>query len=130
MRIQVAGSVSKWTGRTAHARSSSSMDCPRRRRRSCGTPLRSTRALELPCGSVPKLLLLTWKPEQTSWVRGAMSTWRPGEISLHTAHGDNDTMIPTVNSYILAEHIPNARVRIFRDAGHGFLFQFPTEFAG
>ncbi len=39
-------------------------------------------------------------------------------------------MIPTVNSYILAEHIPNARVRIFQDAGHGFLFQFPTEFAG
>jgi len=45
------------------------------------------------------------------------------------ANGDNDTMIPTVNSYILAEHIPNARVRIFQDAGHRFLFQFPTEFA-
>jgi len=25
--------------------------------------------------------------------------------------------------------VPNARVRIFPDAGHGFLFQWPTEFA-
>jgi len=42
------------------------------------------------------------------------------------ANGDNDTMIPAVNSYILA---PNARVRIYADAGHGFLYQFPAEFA-
>jgi pimeloyl-ACP methyl ester carboxylesterase len=45
------------------------------------------------------------------------------------ANGDNDTMIPTINTYILAEHLPNARVRIFPDAGHGFLFQWPVEFA-
>jgi pimeloyl-ACP methyl ester carboxylesterase len=45
------------------------------------------------------------------------------------ASGDNDAMIPTVNSNVLAQHLPNARVRIYTDAGHGFLFQFPTEFA-
>jgi pimeloyl-ACP methyl ester carboxylesterase len=45
------------------------------------------------------------------------------------ANGDNDTMIPTINSHILGEHLPNARVRIFPDAGHGFLFQWPVEFA-
>jgi pimeloyl-ACP methyl ester carboxylesterase len=39
------------------------------------------------------------------------------------------TLIPTENSYILARHLPNARVRIYADAGHGFLYQFPTEFA-
>jgi hypothetical protein len=27
------------------------------------------------------------------------------------------------------DHIPNARLRIFPDAAHGFLFQYPTEFA-
>jgi pimeloyl-ACP methyl ester carboxylesterase len=43
--------------------------------------------------------------------------------------GDNDTMIPPINTHILAQHIPNARVRIFPDAGHGFLFQWPIEFA-
>jgi pimeloyl-ACP methyl ester carboxylesterase len=45
------------------------------------------------------------------------------------ANGDNDTMIPTINSHLLGEHLPNARVRIFPDAGHGFLFQWPVEFA-
>jgi pimeloyl-ACP methyl ester carboxylesterase len=44
-------------------------------------------------------------------------------------NGDNDTMIPPVNTHILAEHLPNARVRFFPDAGHGFLFQWPVEFA-
>jgi pimeloyl-ACP methyl ester carboxylesterase len=45
------------------------------------------------------------------------------------ANGDNDMMIPTINSQILADHIPNARLRIYPDAAHGFLFQYPTEFA-
>jgi pimeloyl-ACP methyl ester carboxylesterase len=45
------------------------------------------------------------------------------------ANGDNDTMIPTVNTHILARHPPNARVRIYAGAGHGFRFQLPTEFA-
>jgi pimeloyl-ACP methyl ester carboxylesterase len=45
------------------------------------------------------------------------------------ANGDNDRMIPSVNSQILADHLPNARLRIFPDAAHGFLFQYPTEFA-
>ncbi len=45
------------------------------------------------------------------------------------ANGDNETMIPTVNSHILARHLPNARVRIYPDAGHGFLYQYPAEFA-
>lgn len=38
-------------------------------------------------------------------------------------------MIPTANTHILAPHLPNARVRIYADAGHGFRFQYPTEFA-
>jgi pimeloyl-ACP methyl ester carboxylesterase len=45
------------------------------------------------------------------------------------ANGDNDIMIPTVNTHILGQHLPNARVRIYTDAGHGFLFHFPAEFA-
>ena len=45
------------------------------------------------------------------------------------ANGDNDVMVPTVNSYLLAGHIPNAKLIIYPDANHGFLFQFPHEFA-
>jgi len=45
------------------------------------------------------------------------------------ANGDNDIMVPTVNSYLLAGHLPNARLSISPDANHGFLFQYPHEFA-
>jgi pimeloyl-ACP methyl ester carboxylesterase len=46
------------------------------------------------------------------------------------ANGDNDRMVGTKNSYLLAERLPNARLKIYPDAGHGFLFQYPAEFAG
>ncbi|MGW2464034.1 alpha/beta fold hydrolase [Streptomyces sp. NPDC004457] len=45
------------------------------------------------------------------------------------ANGDNDEMVPTRNTYLLAEHLPNAKLSIYPDAGHGFLFQYPAEFA-
>jgi pimeloyl-ACP methyl ester carboxylesterase len=45
------------------------------------------------------------------------------------ANGDNDRMVPTRNSHRLAERLPDARLRIYPDAGHGFLFQYPCEFA-
>ncbi|MEU5312256.1 alpha/beta hydrolase [Streptomyces sp. NPDC021562] len=45
------------------------------------------------------------------------------------ANGDNDEMVPTKNTYLLAEHLPNAKLSIYPDAGHGFLFQYPAEFA-
>jgi pimeloyl-ACP methyl ester carboxylesterase len=46
------------------------------------------------------------------------------------ANGDNDRMVPTRNSYLLADRLSQARLRIYPDAGHGFLFQYPHEFAG
>jgi pimeloyl-ACP methyl ester carboxylesterase len=45
------------------------------------------------------------------------------------ANGDHDRIFPTPNSYLLAGHIPNARLAIYPDAGHGFLFQYAHEFA-
>jgi pimeloyl-ACP methyl ester carboxylesterase len=38
-------------------------------------------------------------------------------------------MVPTRNSHLLVERLPDARLRIYPDAGHGFLFQYPCEFA-
>jgi pimeloyl-ACP methyl ester carboxylesterase len=46
------------------------------------------------------------------------------------ANGDNDRMVGTKNSYLLAERLPNARLKIYPDAAHAFLFQYPVEFAG
>jgi pimeloyl-ACP methyl ester carboxylesterase len=45
------------------------------------------------------------------------------------ANGSNDIMVPTVNSYLLAGHIPQAELIVYPDASHGFLFQYPHEFA-
>jgi pimeloyl-ACP methyl ester carboxylesterase len=45
------------------------------------------------------------------------------------ANGDNDTMMHTQNSHLLAEHLPHAHLRIYPDANHGFLDQYPELFA-
>jgi pimeloyl-ACP methyl ester carboxylesterase len=44
------------------------------------------------------------------------------------ASGDNDTMIHTKNSVLLAERLPHAQLRIYSDANHAFLFQYPELF--
>jgi pimeloyl-ACP methyl ester carboxylesterase len=45
------------------------------------------------------------------------------------ANGDADPFMITENSRLLAEHLPNAQLRIYPDAGHGFLDQYPEQFA-
>jgi len=45
------------------------------------------------------------------------------------ANGDGDPMILPHFSYLLAGMIPQARVKIYPDAAHGFLFQYHAEFA-
>lgn len=70
----------------------------------------------------------------------ALTTWGiPDETRLNrlagitqptlAVNGDNDIMVPTPNTHLLAEHLPNARLSIYPGAGHGFLFQYPAEFA-
>jgi len=45
------------------------------------------------------------------------------------ANGDSDPMILPHYSYLLAGLIPQAKVKIYPDAAHGFLFQHHAEFA-
>jgi pimeloyl-ACP methyl ester carboxylesterase len=45
------------------------------------------------------------------------------------ANGDDDQMMHTENSRLLAERMPNAELRIYPDANHGFLDQYPELFA-
>jgi pimeloyl-ACP methyl ester carboxylesterase len=44
-------------------------------------------------------------------------------------NGKNDIMVPTINSYILQQHLPDARLILYPDSGHGSHFQFSEEFA-
>jgi pimeloyl-ACP methyl ester carboxylesterase len=45
------------------------------------------------------------------------------------ANGDSDRMILPRYSYLLAGPLPDARLTIYPDSAHGFLFQHHTRFA-
>jgi len=45
------------------------------------------------------------------------------------ANGRHDIMVPTYASYAMAQALPNGRLVIYPDAGHGFLFQYAEAFA-
>jgi pimeloyl-ACP methyl ester carboxylesterase len=52
------------------------------------------------------------------------------QMPVFVANGDSDPMILPHYSHLLAGLIPHARVKIYPDAAHGFLFQHHAEFAG
>jgi pimeloyl-ACP methyl ester carboxylesterase len=43
-------------------------------------------------------------------------------------NGKHDLLVPTINSYILQQHLPNATLIIYPDSGHGAIFQFSELF--
>ena len=80
----------------------------------------------------------TWATRQAQY--DAVCTWGiPDHAGLQrlsclqmpvlVANGDSDPMILPHYSYLLAGLIPQARVKIYPDAAHGFLFQHHAEFA-
>jgi pimeloyl-ACP methyl ester carboxylesterase len=51
------------------------------------------------------------------------------EVPVFVANGDSDPMILPRYSLLLAGLLPDARLKIYPDAAHGFLFQHHSEFA-
>lgn len=43
-------------------------------------------------------------------------------------NGSNDAMFPTINSYWLFQHLPNAWLSLYPDSAHGSLFQYARQF--
>jgi len=43
-------------------------------------------------------------------------------------NGSHDIVVPTVNSYILQQNLPNAELILFPDSNHGSHFQFTETF--
>ena len=80
----------------------------------------------------------TWQTREAQY--DAVCTWgipdhallqRPSCLAMPVlvANGDSDPMILPHYSYLLAGLIPQARVKIYPDSAHGFLFQHHAEFA-
>jgi pimeloyl-ACP methyl ester carboxylesterase len=42
--------------------------------------------------------------------------------------GSNDVIVPSVNSYILQQNLPNAELIVYPDANHGSFYQYPELF--
>ena len=51
------------------------------------------------------------------------------DLPVFVANGDSDPMILPRYSYLLAGLLPDARLKIYPDSAHGFLFQHYVEFA-
>jgi pimeloyl-ACP methyl ester carboxylesterase len=43
-------------------------------------------------------------------------------------NGEADRMVPSSNSVDLARRLPKAKLILYRDAGHGGIFQYHEEF--
>ena len=63
-----------------------------------------------------------------AWGRQAPQDLGVIAIPALIANGDNDIMVPTANSFDMAKRIPNARLVIYDDAGHGGIFQNHADF--
>ncbi|KPU60411.1 dienelactone hydrolase family protein [Pseudomonas fluorescens] len=63
-----------------------------------------------------------------SWGRQQPQDLSRIQIPTLIVNGDNDIMVPTVNSAELANRISNSQLIIYPDAGHGGIFQYHTDF--
>lgn len=63
---------------------------------------------------------------ETSLLRRAPGLDKPVLV----ANGVEDVMIPTFQSFALTQALPNARLVIYPDSGHAFMFQHAEDFAG
>jgi len=50
------------------------------------------------------------------------------QLPVLVINGTNDIVIPTINSYILQQFLPNAELILYPDANHGSHFQYPQLF--
>lgn len=66
-----------------------------------------------------------------AWETARDSAWKKLHTINHPAlvtNGNNDTMIPTPNSFVLSQQLPNATLIVYPDSGHGALYQYPELF--
>jgi pimeloyl-ACP methyl ester carboxylesterase len=63
-----------------------------------------------------------------AWGQGDATTLGTVQHPVLVVNGDDDVMVPPLNSFELARRLPNAQLSIFPDAGHGGIFQHHAVF--
>jgi pimeloyl-ACP methyl ester carboxylesterase len=63
-----------------------------------------------------------------AWGQGDAASLASVQHPVLVVNGDDDVMVPSVNSFELARRLPNAQLSIFPDAGHGGIFQHHAAF--
>lgn len=58
----------------------------------------------------------------SSWP-GVLHRTRELRLPILAANGAHDVMLPAYRSFILSQQAPDARLILYPDAGHDFLFQ-------
>jgi pimeloyl-ACP methyl ester carboxylesterase len=67
----------------------------------------------------------------TGWAKGQNTSWdRLGELKLPVlvGGGGHDLLMHPFGSYSMATRLPDAKVILYSDSGHGFLFQHAEDF--
>ncbi len=59
---------------------------------------------------------------------GSLEELRKIKHAVLIINGSNDIVVPTINSYVLFRYLPNAKLSLYPDAGHGSIFQYPELF--
>jgi phosphotransacetylase len=50
------------------------------------------------------------------------------EEPVASGRSSNDVIIPTINSYVLQQQLPNAQLILYPDGNHGSFYQYPVLF--
>ncbi|KAF5642403.1 nadph2 dehydrogenase [Fusarium tjaetaba] len=70
----------------------------------------------------------TESAEKSKGEDGAYERLSNLKIPVLIANGSNDYMIPTPNSYLIYQKVPNGQLILYPNSGHGFLFQYAPTF--
>jgi pimeloyl-ACP methyl ester carboxylesterase len=93
--------------------------------RACARQAERDAPTDLACRDARLAAITEWGIPDPSKLNRLAGIAQPTFVAI----GDNDTMMHTKSSRLLADHLPNAHLRVYPDVSHGFLDQYPELFA-
>ena len=63
------------------------------------------------------------------WSKEELLNLNSFDFDILLVNGDNDRMVPTINTHNMHQQIKKSKMIIYANSGHGSIFQFPKRFA-